>query len=71
MIDRWVYFPLRVVPNTVEVDAGQVATSRTVDNAVRVEHRNDLEDEVVSENLRIQRRTSQVIKYALHYPRGA
>jgi hypothetical protein len=70
MIDCWVYFPLRVIPNTVEVDTGQVATSRTIDNAVGVEHRNDLEDEIVSENLRVQGRPSQVIQYALHYPRG-
>ena len=70
VIDRRMYFPLRVIPDTVEVDTSQVATGGAIDHTVGVKHRDDLEDEVVSQDLSVQGRTSQVVKDSLHDPRG-
>jgi NDP-sugar pyrophosphorylase family protein len=62
---------LRVVPNTVQVRTCQIATSRPIDNSVRVEHRNNLEDEIVAENFSIKRGASEVVQDSLHYPRSS
>jgi hypothetical protein len=61
MINSWMNFSLRIVPDTVEIDTSQVASSRPVDNTIRVKHRYNFKNEVVSEDLGIERRPSQVI----------
>jgi hypothetical protein len=37
------YLPLRVIPDTVEVDTSQVATGGAIDHTVGVKHGDDLE----------------------------
>jgi len=54
-------FSLRIVPDTVEIDTSKVASSRAVDNTIRVKHRYNFKNEVVSEDLGIERRPSQII----------
>ena len=68
MVHSWLHFPGRIDPASVEIYAGQVASRVAVDDAIWVEHRNDLENKVVPEYLGVQRWTSQIVENALHHP---
>mmetsp|Transcript_5913 Transcript_5913/g.5318 ORF Transcript_5913/g.5318 Transcript_5913/m.5318 type:complete len:436 (+) Transcript_5913:557-1864(+) len=61
----------RVDPAPVEVYSRQVAPGTAIDDPIRIQHWDDLENKVVSQNLGIQRRSRQIIKDAFHHPGGA
>ena len=71
VVDSRVNLTLRVIPNTVQVRTCQITTSRAVDHSIRVEHRHNLEDEIVAENFSIKRGASEVVQDSLHYPRSS
>ena len=70
VVDSRVNFTLRVVPNTVQIYTCQIAASRPIDHSVRIEHRHNLKDEIVTENFSIKRGASEVVQDSLHDPRS-
>lgn len=60
----------RINPASVQVNSGQIAPRTAIDDTINVEHRNDLENEVVAEDLCLQERSCQVINDTLHHPAG-
>ena len=62
---------LGVVPDSVEIHSCQVAASAPINDAIWVEHRDNLEHEVVSEDLGIKGGTREIVDDSLHYPGGS
>eukprot|EP00349_Pseudokeronopsis_sp_Brazil_P001567 CAMPEP_0202964870 /NCGR_PEP_ID=MMETSP1396-20130829/8991_1 /ASSEMBLY_ACC=CAM_ASM_000872 /TAXON_ID= /ORGANISM="Pseudokeronopsis sp., Strain Brazil" /LENGTH=209 /DNA_ID=CAMNT_0049687339 /DNA_START=279 /DNA_END=906 /DNA_ORIENTATION=+ len=71
VVDGGVQLPGWVDPAPIEVHSRQVAPRTPIDHPVHIQHRHYLEHKVVPQNLRIQRRTSQIVDDAFHHPRGA
>mmetsp|Transcript_73066 Transcript_73066/g.161638 ORF Transcript_73066/g.161638 Transcript_73066/m.161638 type:complete len:296 (-) Transcript_73066:884-1771(-) len=68
--DRRVQLPTGVAPQAVQVLPGQGATVVSNDDAVRVQHGYDLEDEVVAQDPGVQGGAGEVVQHALHNPGG-
>ena len=71
VVNRRVQLAGWIDPASVQVHASQITSGAAVDNAIDVEHRNDLEDEVVSESLCLDISRSQIVNDSLYHPRGA
>lgn len=59
---------IRIFPATVKVLPDQTTAIVSVNHAVRVQHRNDLENKVVPQHLGFRCLASQVVYYAFHAP---
>jgi hypothetical protein len=55
-------------PASVQIKTSQVAPTIAINNAVRIQHRYNLEDEVIPQNLSIQTWPNQIVQHALHHP---
>lgn len=64
-------FLARFYPLAIQVHPCQIAARVTVNDTVRVEHRHDLKDKVVSQDSGTKRRAYKVIYHALHHVRSA
>ena len=60
----------RRLPTTVQIAPGERTSIVTVDDSVRVEHRNDLEDDALSEVDSLLAITSDKFEEALHDKTG-
>lgn len=68
MINGGMQLAIGVDIDSVQVYTSKVASGRTVDYAVWVQHWQQLEHKVVSQYFRIQTRPCQVVDDALHHP---
>ncbi len=53
VVDRWLQLFTWLDPTSVQIKACQVAPAIAIDDAVRIQHRYDLENEVIPQNLSI------------------
>lgn len=68
MIDSWMYLPLRIIPNPIQIHTRQIAPCATIDHTIGIEHGYNLEHKVVPKYLGIQTRPSQIVNDTLHDP---
>jgi hypothetical protein len=59
-----------VDPDSIEVDACEIASRAAINNTVWVKHWKQLKDEVVSKDLGIQGWSRDVVDNTLHHPGG-
>lgn len=71
VIDAWVELLVWFNPLSVKIDASQVAPCVSIDDPVRVEHGNDLEDKVVPQDSSPEAWPHQIIDNALDHKRSA
>ena len=51
VINRWMQFLMRYLPSSVQVATSKGAPVVPINNAVRIQHRDDFENELLSEQL--------------------
>ena len=70
MIDRGVGLLDSVLVLSVEISSGQVTPGVAYNDAVRVEHRDYLEDEQLPESLSCLSVAGEVVQHSSHHPGG-
>ena len=70
-LQYWLHVLRWLDPAPVQVITVEVAACVPVDDAIDVDHRDDLEDVVVTEELGADRRAQQVVEDAKHHVRGS
>jgi len=53
VVDRWLQLFTWLDPASVQIKACQIASAIAIDDAVRIKHRYDLENEVIPQNFSI------------------
>jgi hypothetical protein len=68
VVDRGLKFFAWFDPTSIEVKSSKVAPAVSIHDTVDVQHWNQLEHKIVSQNFGVQRRSCQVIHDSFHHP---
>jgi len=71
VVDRRLNFLAWFNPTAIQIETRQITPRVTINNAINVEHRDDLKNKVISQDLSIQWWPRQIVQNAFHHPTSA